>query len=218
MLSGYISLGVQVVTGVIDTWGLTLPLPPEDKIYKELLVVELVVQIIELTYYIWLVRNLHRPDITLFRYYDWFLTTPMMLITLTTFIAPESSLKVFLKKNASVVSTFVVLNALMLICGWKAEVDPSQKNQWIALGFLFWVMTFGFIFASFYPFSKHPLFSYYTVVWGFYGIAAIFSFRVKNNVFNILDLFSKNALGIYLTYVIYKKSEKYSRQKLKTGR
>lgn len=217
IVSGYISLGVQFFTGLVDLWGLTLPLDPKDKIYKELLALELVVQTIEFCFYIWLVLNLHREDITMFRYYDWFLTTPFMLITLMAFISPEPSLSIFFHRNSSIISTVVLLNALMLLCGWKAEKQPWNSKTWIAWGFLFWVMTFGYIFTHFYPASKHPLFSYYLVIWGIYGIAAVLPYRHKNNMYNILDLFSKNALGIYLTYVIYKKSETYVKDEKRRG-
>lgn len=203
----WVSLGVQFLTGLVDVWGLSLKVDPQDRIYKELLALELTVQTIEFCFYVWFAMNTHRPNMTIYRYYDWFLTTPVMLVTLMAFLAPEKSLGEFLKKNTQSLSTVIVLNALMLICGWKAEMEEDQKKTWIACGFLFWTMTFSYIMTRFYPASKHPLFFYYVIIWGFYGIAAIFPYKLKNHAYNILDLFSKNAFGLYLTYVVYQKSQ-----------
>ena len=41
-------------------------------------------------------------------------------------------------------------------------------------------------------------------IWFLYGIAAMFNFRLKNAGYNILDLFSKNFYGLFLSYLIYK--------------
>lgn len=213
MISGYISLGVQFSTGIVDIWGLTLPLSPEDYIFKELLAIELMVQTIEFCFYIWLVLNLHKENITIYRYYDWFLTTPSMLITLCAFLAPEKNLSQFLKKNANSLSMILLFNALMLLCGWKAEMQPLQTKYWVSWGFLFYVLTFSYLFIAFFPQSKHPIFVYFLFFWSIYGIAAILPYKTKNNIYNILDLFSKNAFGIYLTWVIYQKSKIYQNKK-----
>ena len=46
------------------------------------------------------------------------------------------------------------------------------------------------------------LFYYMFIIWGIYGIAALMPIYTKNNMFNILDIFAKNFLGLYLYYRI----------------
>jgi len=40
-------------------------------------------------------------------------------------------------------------------------------------------------------------------IWGLYGIAAIFNYKIKNTFYNILDIFSKNFFGLFLSYLVY---------------
>jgi hypothetical protein len=82
-----LSLGAQIITGIIDAFALKIDIPKELSILKQLLFLELVVQIIEGIFYIWLVKSFHTVDnITKFRYYDWSLSTPIMLFTLICYI------------------------------------------------------------------------------------------------------------------------------------
>ena len=37
-----------------------------------------------------------------------------------------------------------------------------------------------------------------------YGVAALMNYRIKNIMYNVLDLFAKNFFGLYLGYVILK--------------
>jgi bacteriorhodopsin len=40
------------------------------------------------------------------------------------------------------------------------------------------------------------------MVWFIYGLAALMSYKTKNIMYNILDLFAKNFFGIYLGIVV----------------
>ena len=46
------------------------------------------------------------------------------------------------------------------------------------------------------------LFYYIFTVWSIYGIAAIMTPEIKNNMYNVLDIFAKNFFGLYLCYRI----------------
>lgn len=66
------SLIVQIITAIIDLFVLKYDLKEEDQILKELLIAELVVQIIEGGFYVWLVNSFDKvKNVTLYRYYDW---------------------------------------------------------------------------------------------------------------------------------------------------
>ena len=80
--TGIFSLIVQFITAVVDFYVLSLAIPASFSLLRELLVMELLVQIIESSFYIWMVSKFSTiKNITPFRYYDWMITTPTMLIT-----------------------------------------------------------------------------------------------------------------------------------------
>ena len=91
----YISLLVQFITGALGFHGLTIQLPKEDEILREVLIMEMIVQVIEFIFYLWLAQGLFsynkKSDFPLFdvtkrRYIDWFITTPTMLVSTITFL------------------------------------------------------------------------------------------------------------------------------------
>ena len=76
------SLIIQVITGIIDFYILTLNIPKPYLILRELLILEFIVQIVEGSFYIWLTTSFNSiENITPYRYYDWYISTPTMLIT-----------------------------------------------------------------------------------------------------------------------------------------
>ena len=86
-ISVYISLLVQVFTGIFDFYVIGLNIPNKLIILQQVLIMELIVQIIEGIFYIWLALNIASvANITPHRYYDWYLTTPTMLITLCIYL------------------------------------------------------------------------------------------------------------------------------------
>mgnify|MGYP001225523939 CR=1 FL=1 len=83
----YLSLLVQVITGVFDYYVIQLNIPSSLLIIKEVLIMELIIQIVEGIFYIWLASNITSvANITPHRYYDWYLTTPTMLISLCIYL------------------------------------------------------------------------------------------------------------------------------------
>ncbi len=95
-LTVIISLIVQFITGAVGIHGLTIPLEKEDSILWEVLVMEMIVQVIEFLFYIWLSVGLFNYsskkssfplfDVTKRRYIDWFITTPTMLLSTIIFL------------------------------------------------------------------------------------------------------------------------------------
>ncbi len=83
----YFSLLVQVITGIFDYYVIKLNIPSKFLIIQEVLIMELIVQIVEGIFYIWLALNITTvTNITPHRYYDWYLTTPTMLISLCIYL------------------------------------------------------------------------------------------------------------------------------------
>jgi bacteriorhodopsin len=223
--SGFASLVVQVLTSGFDVWGLTIPVKPEFSILKELLSIELAVQLIEMVFYIWMVYHIHSlKNVTLYRYYDWAITTPVMLVTLMAVLAFDPAKPVdfmsFVKANTSPITDVLLLNFAMLVAGFCGELNPELQLPFSAIGFAPFVLYYYKIY-NFYQanngetnealdpiFTKRFLFYFFLAIWTLYGVAAFFGYVSKNVAYNILDLFAKNLFGLILVYLVYQKRVK----------
>ena len=86
-ISVYLSLLIQVFTGLFDYYVIQLNIPSKLIVLKQVLIMELIVQIVEGIFYIWLALNIASvANITPHRYYDWYLTTPTMLVILCVYL------------------------------------------------------------------------------------------------------------------------------------
>ena len=212
-----LSLFVQIITAAIDYYVLTLPtISPDLKLLHDLLVVELLVQLVEGAFYVWLVFAISRTaNITLHRYWDWFITTPTMLITFATFLIylrfKESgvtdipSFISIIGANLKTYSTLVLLNTSMLIFGYLGELKKISLFTSVFGGFIPFFMMFYIIYENFAKYTDlgTTMFWYFFIVWGLYGVAACLSYKLKNISYNILDLFAKNFFGLFLAYILY---------------
>jgi len=80
--TGIFSFFIQILTALFDIYVLTFDHNEEYHIIRELLKLELYVQLVEGIFYLWLISNFHIiKDITVHRYYDWIITTPTMLFS-----------------------------------------------------------------------------------------------------------------------------------------
>jgi len=82
----YLSLFVQILTGVTDVY-VFFTSTGEKLILKALLLLEIIVQMIEGTFYVWLVSMFSTvKNVTPKRYFDWAFSTPIMLFTLCIYL------------------------------------------------------------------------------------------------------------------------------------
>jgi len=215
-LTGVISLIIQVVTAIIDFYALRIPIPPSFYLINDLVIMELVVQIIEGAFYLWLISNFNTiKNITPFRYYDWVLTTPTMLISFMFYLMflrdnekgiESESFMTELKQNWKIVLKVSILDWLMLFAGYLGEKNVFSYLFTTIIGFIPFVLMFYLIYINFavYSIKGREIFWYFAIVWAIYGVAALFPYKIKNTMYNILDLFAKNFFGIFLAYVLYK--------------
>ena len=212
-----LSITIQLLTTGIDIWGLSIPTDPKYKILKQLLQLEIVVQIVESIFYIWLLRNFKNIDnITPFRYIDWMITTPTMLFQLMAFLKYDiyTDTSSFLKVHKKEISQILVLNWTMMIIGLLGETKQISMSTASTVGFIPFVSYFGMIYHYFVPKEeknginkvKIYIYWYYAIVWGLYGVASFFPYEQKNNMYNILDLFAKNFYGLFLVWYISKET------------
>ena len=213
--TAYFSLAVQIVTAIIDFYVLTMPTAIEYLLLKQLLLMEFIVQIVEGIFYVWLAFNISSvTNITRKRYWDWVLTTPVMLITLSSYMIyvrlKESSSLVYpnftdlVTENMDTFLKIVLLNGMMLLFGYLGEIDVIHVSTSVIAGFLPFIAMFYLIYDKYarHTQSGLTLFYYFLVVWSLYGVAAFLSYKWKNTFYNILDLFAKNFFGLYLAYLL----------------
>ena len=219
-ISGAFSLVIQFVVGVIDYLALNLELHSKDEILKDLLKVELAVQIIEFIFYVWLIYYFNQVsrNITPYRYLDWALTTPLMLITLSAFLNHDgttpSRLSDFLFNHTASIVNIVLLNAAMLLFGLLGEFGYFSPYVSTALGFIPFTLNFKYIKDTFLPSSedtfKNAVFYWFVFFWSLYGVFALMKYTAKNTGYNILDIFAKNFFGLFLGYIIWSKSQNHT--------
>ena len=91
--TGIISLVVQIIIGIIDYLAIKIKVDSKDELLKDLLKVEVFVQIVEFIFYVFLIFYFNKisRNITPLRYLDWAITTPTMLIILSAFLNHNGS-------------------------------------------------------------------------------------------------------------------------------
>jgi bacteriorhodopsin len=206
--SGVLSLAVQGIVGIIDY--VALQVESADELLKDLLKVELMVQVVEFMFYSWLIFSFTKSrNITPFRYLDWAITTPLMLMTLSAYLNHDGSktrLSDFLSTHTNSLVLIFFLNASMLFFGLMGELGVLNKYVSTALGFIPFAINFKYIKDTFLHTSdltKNAVFYWFVVVWGMYGVFAVMPYTLKNTGYNILDLFSKNFFGLFLAYTVW---------------
>jgi bacteriorhodopsin len=211
------SLFIQILTLIFNLWALMVPLDMWDFALKQILGLESFVQIIELVFYTWYRGELLEKsyDVTRFRYYDWFLTTPLMLFSTAAYygyLAHEKesekepfSVWTFLNENSQWIALMLVFNVFMLLFGYLQEIGLISIVSSSLFGYLSLLGAFGILYTKFV--SKTPkqqiLFYIMFILWSLYGIAAALPSLQKNISYNVLDIFAKNFYGLFLGYLIF---------------
>lgn len=201
-----LSIVVQVVTGIIEALTLLIKVPVKSILLKQMMLLEVIVQFVEGSFYLYWFLNFKKiKNITPSRYADWVITTPTMLVNLICYyIFLQNKNLTFGKiwsQEWKTIIPILCLNWLMLLFGYLGETKVLPILTSVFLGFIPFIIYFYIIYKK-YVTSHSSLFYYFVVFWALYGLAATFPYIMKNNWYNILDLFAKNFFGIYLTYLI----------------
>jgi hypothetical protein len=211
-----ISVIVQTVTGIIEIGAFFIKVPTIYSLIKQLLIIEMVVQFIEGLFYIWLVYNYTKVlNITPKRYFDWVITTPSMIITLMAYLIylnkktenKQNGLDIFtlFKENSIIFISVLILNWVMLLFGYLGEMRFIPILLGVFLGFISFLIYYYIIYVNYVTQNTNGylLFWYFFFFWSLYGVVAVLPYYVKNAFYNILDLFSKNFFGLFLSYIIF---------------
>ena len=202
----FFSIFIQIITLIINIYALFNS--ATKSFLNKLLSLELFVQIIEGSFYLYWYKHFSQiKNVTPFRYIDWAISTPAMLITLILYIAnpnlnSKSSWISILFREISWISIVLILNWIMLLFGYLGETNKMSINLSVFLGFIPFIIYFAIIyFVYIKTFNReYKLFYYFVFFWGLYGITALLPYKTKNTIYNILDLFSKNFFIVYLSY------------------
>ncbi len=142
-------------------------------------------------------------EVSQIRYVDWSLTTPFMLLSLG--LVLTYNLKINFKFTHFIIA--VILNWLMLLCGYLGEIEKIDKKMATIGGFIMFALLFYFIYWNYVKdkksFVNFVTFFIFLIIWSVYGIAYNLNETLKNTIYNILDLFAKCFVGIgFWAYLI----------------
>lgn len=214
------SIAVQVLTGILNIQGLFVKLPPNHQVLTDVLKLETIVQFIELVFYVFMLRPLASGDIhnmAAIRYFDWFITTPTMLLTTAVYFEYERfmentetrdqplNFRHFLKTNKSELTSLFAFNFLMLVFGYLGETGALDKTSASIFGFIFFAFAFRVLYERYAVHSKQGkrLYTIMLSLWSLYGVASLLPEVSKNHSYNVLDVFAKNFFGLFLFYKIH---------------
>ena len=210
------SVIIQVITGIIEISSLFIKVPLKFSFLKQIMLLEIFVQFIEGSFYLyWLYNFKNILNITPKRYFDWIITTPTMLISLIFYLIflqdknNNTSYKLnFFKlfnKEFNTIIIVVLLNFAMLLFGYLGETSAIPLLLGVSLGFIPFLIYYYIIYKKYALLSNdgNKIFFYFFIVWSLYGIVAVLPYKIKNTCYNILDLFSKNFFGLFLTYLLF---------------
>ena len=225
--STYASIGVQVVAGLVGLLGLLVPLSPEHLVLRDLLGLETAVQLVQLIAYVLLAARFHLGSMAATRYFDWMITTPVMLFTFAAYlryselqekddVRASEALRSpsFLRGRTCVLASLVVSNLGMLLLGYLGEVGAlARPLAWVASSFFF-LVTFGILYLEFARKSEdgRRVFLVLFLVWSLYAATYFLSAAAKNIAINGLDIVSKNFFGVFLAYVIFQRRADVARR------
>lgn len=216
----YMSVYIQFALLVFMLYHQGLVVSPELEILKKAYNLEFFVSIIEFSVYLFIGYNLNK-NITTIRYTDWFITTNVLLITLsylflynkykqdknTTALASDEYLK---NHYFDTFTMIIVFNSLMLMIGYAGESNIIPKDYGLIGGMVFFVLSFYTIYINFVKnnFTNFLYLLVFISIWLLYAVAYLFNYKEKNIAYNLLDLVSKNLFGLFILYVIYDEKSK----------
>jgi bacteriorhodopsin len=143
-------------------------------------------------------RAIDWSDISMTRYIDWSMTTPLMLLALCLVLSGNIGKSISL----TVILTIIGLNYLMLYVGYLGEVEKMGRITATVLGFIAFAGLFFVIFKNFvrpvYKLANYIIFSIFMAIWTLYGVFYLLPESLKNIGMNVLDCLAKCCFGLGL--------------------
>lgn len=200
-----LSLGVQVVATGATAVAFFVKVDASPETREQLTVIlwlDVASQAIEFVWYFVMVLLLRRIVTTL-RYVDWFVSTPLMLVTTAFFFrmrAPGGQALLSVFQEDARMFVCLALNWLMLTLGLAMEARAIDRDLGLGTGGVAFLGSFAAL-GSFVPPGDAVsigLFAFTFGVWALYGVAAALDDERKNVAYNGLDILAKNFYGLFL--------------------
>jgi len=211
---------VQLILLVVLAYNVDMPVSPELAVLREAFRFEYYVSIIEFLGYLLIGYMLfQKKSVTVYRYADWFITTSILLISLSyVFLyrlykekdkTKKLTNKYIFTEYRPVLQSLFLSNFFMLLFGFLGEM--KKIPYWIGyiLGMICFIITFTTLSNNFVKENKanDDLFTIFMLIWLFYGFAYLMPYKSKNMFYNLLDLVSKNMFGLYILYIIQQEKQ-----------
>lgn len=198
------SIIIQLLSIGFGVKGILTPVPESKQVLVNVLKLEMLVTCIQLAWYIKLYKYFDLRSMATQRYSDWFITTPLMILSMAVYYVYESNKTfTFAKYKNSLLQMFAA-NFIMLLAGYLAETGKLDRVVALGIGFV----AFGFVFKKlhdeFRTEETDTIYKLLTTVWALYGAAFMLPDVQKNIMYNCLDLVSKNFFAFYLYKTITK--------------
>lgn len=132
-------------------------------------------------------------NIVAYRYLDWFFTTPLLLIDLCITVGIT---------DKKLITELIAYNTAMITTGFLGEIHLISRMNGTIFGFIPLYLIFKKIYDNMEKTEKNiTLFKFFTGLWITYGlIYTTPQENIRNISYNVLDVFSKGAFGMYLYY------------------
>ena len=192
---------IMMVCITVLTYIRSIQTNPESKYSLALQLSSFVTMIASMHYYL-MIQN--KNNVHTYRYFDWFFTTPILLIELCLL------LDIF---DTQFLAEIILYNTLMLLIGFAGEVGYLGLMTSTAAGFLPLLLMFWRIKskvdaeqtdhigseAGRIRTRKNTILNTFFGLWSAYGLNNLVTNRmVSNGVFNILDFLTKGAFGLFI--------------------
>lgn len=183
---------------------------PKNKILADILIVESVVNFIATYFYSFFVKdaasgNVQEESVTVYRYMDWALTTPFLLIAISLYAE-------YLNREADPTRNInwaglmapIVINWGMLACGYLGETGVISHTSGLVSGFAFFALLLYTFWNNFVVSdTSKKLFLYFLISWGLYGVMYMLPSNQKTIGYNLLDLVSKVGFSLFTLGTIF---------------
>lgn len=181
--------------------------------FRKILAIEALTSLIALVIY-YLIINIYRKKtsnltikdwdkITILRYIDWSITTPLLLISFSLFLANGEKVK----NLGNFIGTLIFFDLIMILSGFLGARNIISDILSQIVGFSAFFMIFFLIYNKFFReitltvniLFKEIFFYVMFILWFTYGVIYNLSTINRNIVTNILDGLSKGIFGLTLS-------------------
>ena len=201
-LTFYLTYILLLTTGTIT---LIEALRTTSPTVRHIMNIETCISVVAGYFYSQFIDKINKPgeidfkDINSTRYTDWFISTPLMLLVLLISLSYQPGSGSVHAKDYLFV---LVLNICMLLFGYMGEKGVLSKPAACLIGFLFFIVLFGFIYFQYVCGSSglfnYALFGSYFIIWSLYGLVYLLDEEHKNMAYNVLDVSAKCFVGLGL--------------------